>query len=62
MAAVGAFVQQQLRDPGDLRGPQLQADRMPTASDVTVFETEKTSRRMSSIRRRSPCLPSSATT
>jgi hypothetical protein len=27
VAAVGAFVQQQLRDPGDLRGPQLKADR-----------------------------------
>ena len=35
---------------------------MPTASDVTVFDTENTSRRMSAIRRRSPRGPPSATT
>jgi hypothetical protein len=35
---------------------------MPMASEVTVFETENTSRRMSAMRRRSPCGPSSATT
>src|ERR1700722_2822304 len=35
---------------------------MPMASEVTVFETENTSRRMSAMRRRSPPRPSSATT
>jgi short-subunit dehydrogenase len=41
-------------------GPALSS--MPIASEVTVFWTENTSRRMSSIRRRSPWGPSSATT
>ena len=46
MAAVGAFVQEQLRDPGDFRGPQLKADRSEgeaerTAQPLRVADAER---------------------